>query len=156
MRISILFSIFFANTSFVTCLIVHSLQNNLLEGVIGARGTIVGNHVLDLHRSKSCFSYHTRIISKYSLYSRQPKNYKITLGDRLHSIGRTMVSRDVRSVPESSSNDDQSKNSFIGAASLIAGTTIGGGFLGLPHFTRHMVRAVLTVFPSFVRIVAIQ
>ena len=28
--------------------------------------------------------------------------------------------------------------SVLGAASLIAGTTIGGGFLGLPYFTRHL------------------
>ena len=37
--------------------------------------------------------------------------------------------------------DREGGGSVLGAAALIAGTTIGGGFLGLPHFTRDLVRA---------------
>ncbi len=39
-------------------------------------------------------------------------------------------------------SDSEGGGSVIGAAALIAGTTIGGGFLGLPHFTRDLVMAL--------------
>jgi hypothetical protein len=54
--------------------------------------------------------------------------------------------RMVSGVSNDQSSNREGGGSVLGAAALIAGTTIGGGFLGLPHFTRDLVmmRSLLT------------